>query len=200
MTACGADCDALYLPDYSERYDALLLAGGEDVDPAFYGGVNTNCFAVDTTRDRAEIAMVHAFMAAVKPVFGICRGHQVINVALGGTLIQHLPTADAHSDFRPGGTDRVHLTAAAPGSFIADIYGDSVVTNSSHHQGINSLAPGLAAVQWTEDGVIEACHHRDAAVYSVQWHPERMCFDRTRTDTVDGAGILRWFVGKAAAG
>jgi putative glutamine amidotransferase len=198
MSACGADCDALYLPSYSDQYCALLLAGGEDVDPAFYGRENTACFGIDRDRDRSEIALARSFMAAGKPVFGICRGQQVINVALGGTLIQHLQTAEEHSDFRPGGTDRIHWTTAASGSFVADIYGDCFFVNSSHHQGIDSLAPDLEAVQWAEDGVIEACRHRNASVFSVQWHPERMCFEHTRTDTVDGAGILRWFVKTAA--
>jgi putative glutamine amidotransferase len=188
----------VYLPSYGEQYDALLLAGGEDVDPCFYGRENIACFGIDRDRDKSEIALVRDFMAAGKPVFGICRGQQVINVALGGTLIQHLSTAEDHSDFRPGGSDRVHSTAAASGSFVADIYSERLIVNSSHHQGIDSLAQDLEAVQWAEDGVIEACRHRNAAVYSVQWHPERMCFEHTRTDTVDGAGILRWFVKIAA--
>jgi putative glutamine amidotransferase len=199
LAACGADCDALYLPAYGGQYDALLLTGGEDVDPALYGRDNTACHGIDRDRDRAEIALVRAFLAAGKPVFGICRGQQLINVALGGTLIQDLPTAEGHSDFGPGGADRIHPTRAASGSFVADIYGGRFVTNSSHHQGIDRLAPDLVAVQWADDGVIEACRHRSAAVYSVQWHPERMCLKYAREDTVDGAGILRWFV-KTASG
>ena len=194
IAACGADSDALYLPSYSDHNDALLLTGGEDVDPKLYGRENTACFSIDTERDKTEIALVRAFLAAGKPVFGICRGQQVINVAFGGTLIQHLPTAGDHSGFSAGGADRIHPTRAASGSFMANIYGECLFTNSSHHQGIDSLAPDLVAVQWADDGVIEACRHRNASVYCVQWHPERMCFEYARGDTVDGTGILRWFV------
>ncbi len=192
VEACGGIPLAAYLPEpEAERCAGLILTGGEDVVPARYGQENTACFGVDEKRDEAEYRLIEAYIRAGKPILGICRGHQVLNVYLGGTLCQHLPTAMTHMPTREG--DRVHDTRALPGSFPALLYGESFSVNSAHHQGLDRLAPELEAVQWTEDGVIEACRHVRYPIWSVQWHPERMCLAHARTDTVDGLKLFQWF-------
>ena len=193
VEAFGGCPTAAYLPEpEAETHDALLLSGGGDVDPMRYGEENTACFGVDTARDEAELRLIEAYLRAGKPILGICRGHQVLNVFFGGSLVQHLPGAEKHVP--TGAGDGAHVTRALPGSFPAELYGERFTVNSAHHQGICRLAPDLEAVQWAEDGVIEACRHKSAPVWSVQWHPERMCLRHARADTVDGGAIFRWFI------
>ena len=190
----GGDPLAAYLPEPEvEACAGLILTGGEDVEPAFYGEANTACFGLDRARDEAEFRLIEAYLRAGKPILGICRGHQVLNVFFGGSLCQHLPGAETHMPTREG--DRVHETRAEAGSFPALLYGEAFPVNSAHHQGIDLLAPELEAVQRAADGVIEACRHTRYPVYSVQWHPERMCLARARGDTVDGGVLFRWFIG-----
>ena len=186
-----------YLPKPEpERCAGLILTGGEDVAPGLYGEENTACFGLDPARDEAEFRLIEAYLRLGKPILGICRGHQVLNVFFGGSLCQHLPTAETHMPTREG--DRTHDTRASNGAFPALLYGERFRVNSAHHQGIARLAPELEAVQWAEDGVIEACRHGKYPVYSVQWHPERMCLSRSREDTVDGGVLFRWFIELAA--
>ncbi len=193
MEAFGGSPTSAYLPEPEpEKYDALILSGGGDVDPQRYGEENTACFGVDPARDEAEFRLIEAYLRAGKPIMGICRGHQVLNVYFGGSLTQHLPSAEKHVPTKAG--DSAHATRALPGSFPAALYGERFPVNSAHHQGIARLAPDLEAVQWAEDGVIEACRHKSLPVYSVQWHPERMCLRHARADTVDGGTLFRWFI------
>ena len=197
VQACGGIPVAAYLPEpEADRCAGLILTGGEDVDPSLYGEENSACFGIDPERDRAEFRLIEAYLRAGKPILGICRGHQVLNVFFGGSLTQHLPTAESHMPTRE--SDRAHDTRALSGSFPALLYGERLCVNSAHHQGINRLAPELEAVQEAEDGVIEACRHIRRPVFSVQWHPERMCLSRARTDTVDGGAIFRWFIALAS--
>ena len=193
VEAFGGTPAAAYLPEPEpENYDGLILSGGGDVDPGRYGEENNACFGVDPARDEAEFRLIEAYIKAGKPILGICRGHQVLNVSFGGSLVQHLPGAEKHVPTKAG--DNAHGTKALPGSFPAALYGECFAVNSAHHQGVARLAPELEAVQWAEDGVIEACRHRTLPVYSVQWHPERMCLKHARADTVDGGAIFRWFI------
>ena len=140
-----------------------------------------------------QMSALDAFVKAEKPVFGICRGHQLINVFLGGTLIQDLPQAQTHS--RCGASvDKVHVVRSESGSLLHALYGERFSVNSAHHQAIERLGEGLVITQWAPDGVIEAVEHTTLPVFSVQWHPERMCLERARNDTVDGSLVIRYFL------
>ncbi|MGH7628134.1 MAG: gamma-glutamyl-gamma-aminobutyrate hydrolase family protein [Gemmatimonadales bacterium] len=164
--------------------DALLLSGGEDVDPTLYGAPPSRSLgAVDRARDGFEIALFRAACDRGLPVLGICRGLQVINVAMGGTLWQDLPSErPGPVNHDPGGprNARTHPVRLAPESRVAEALGTNALTpNSFHHQGIRDLAPGLVASGWAADGLIEAVETdgREGWLLAVQWHPEEMHAD-----------------------
>jgi putative glutamine amidotransferase len=167
-----------------EACHGLLLTGGEDVDPRHYGAEPAaELGSVDPERDRFELALFAAARSAGLPVLGICRGIQLINVALGGTLYQDLPSE------RPGAvnhnpdvarTTRSHHVRLQPGSRAAQALGvERLVPNSFHHQAIKRLAPGLIATGWTDDDLIEAAEGPPGEPWllAVQWHPEEMHAD-----------------------
>ena len=171
LAAAGAEPVVSWNTEDGEACQGLLLPGGADLDPDLYQAPNQGSQGVDRALDEAEIALVRRFVAANRPILGICRGMQLLNVAFGGTLIQDLPTAQAH---RWREADQRHMVRAAPGSFLAGLYGESFPVNSAHHQAADRLGRGLEAVQWTPDGVVEALEHRTLPVWAVQWHPERL--------------------------
>ncbi|MBQ3140584.1 MAG: gamma-glutamyl-gamma-aminobutyrate hydrolase family protein [Clostridia bacterium] len=183
----------------ADACDALLLPGGADVDPIRYGEENTASVGIDASRDAWEIALIERFFAAGKPILGVCRGHQVINVAFGGSLIQHLDGAARHARGEHP-TDRAHRVRLTENGFLYALYGEQcdsdgmIAVNSSHHQAVRRLADGFETLAVSDDGVVEAIAHGSAPVYGVQFHPERMCFANRRSDTVDGRAIFDWFV------
>jgi putative glutamine amidotransferase len=167
--------------------DGLLLTGGGDIDPAAYGArPHPRTGRVSRQRDQAELDLLRAALAGGLPVLGICRGLQVLNIALGGTLHQHLadlagPGGDAcHTP--PPGTFGSHPVRVAPGSTLAQVLGsegkEQVLTvPTAHHQAIDRLGDGLHATAWAADGVIEAAELPPGSGYhpfvvAVQWHPE----------------------------
>ena len=170
----------------------LVLPGGGDIDPALYSAENAGSAGIDRALDEAQLALADAFIRAGKPVLGICRGLQVLNVFFGGDIVQHLPTAPRHR----GKRDVIHPVAGVPGSDMERLYGRRYMVNSMHHQGIGRLGAGLAATSRAADGVVESAAHETLPVFGVQWHPERMCFDYSRADTVDGSALLAWFIGQ----
>lgn len=176
-------------------FDGLLLPGGVDVNPICYHCANVACELIDDALDDRQMKALDAFVKAEKPVLGICRGHQMINVYFGGTLIQDLPQASAHSRRGCEG-DKVHGTVAEPGSALFDLYGGAFPVNSSHHQGVETPGEGLRIIQWSDDGVVEGMAHETLPILAVQWHPERMCFQHARDDTVDGSVLMRWFIAR----
>jgi putative glutamine amidotransferase len=158
---------------------ALVLTGGEDVDPARYGQAPHPALGtVNPARDAMEFAALEAALARRIPVLAICRGIQLLNVALGGTLYQDLPSQRAgdilHEQEAPVGQGWHHATVQ-PGSGLERIFGArDLFINSFHHQGIDRLAPGLTATVRAEDGLVEGVEGTDHPwLYGVQWHPER---------------------------
>lgn len=153
--------------------DGLLLPGGGDMDPKFYGQARIPaCGEPNLLRDAAEPLLLRAFLAADKPVLGICRGIQVMNAALGGDLYQdikpfeHLP----HNDHWA----KVHTVTVRRGTLLSRILGqDTVLVNSQHHQAVDRVAPGFTLAALSEDGIVEAIEKPDARFcLGVQWHPE----------------------------
>ena len=196
VEAAGGRGAARYLPEPDLAYDGLLLAGGGDADPGLFGQTDRGSRGIDLARDRAELALLDAFLGAGKPVLAVCRGHQVVNVWLGGELIQDLDPALA--PFHGGGEeDRVHPVRAVEGSLLRRLYGPVFPVNSSHHQALGRLGKGLTATAWSEGGVVEAAEHESLPLISVQFHPERMTGARARPDTVDGGAIFRAFLDMA---
>lgn len=171
------------LPAYLEIADGVLLTGGEDIYPEFYtrevGLASAQRLRPgDLERDRLEIALVRAALDADKALLGICRGHQLLNVALGGTLIvdieTELPGAVSHRDPEQG-CGLTHEVTVEPGSLVAELLGTNTVVNSSHHQAVLEPAAGLRATARTADGIVEVMEgdDRGAFLFSVQFHPER---------------------------
>ncbi len=162
---------------YLEDADGLLLTGGVDVDPRFFGAEPHPMLGlVDLPRDRFEMALYRAARAKGVPVLGVCRGHQLINIAAGGTLHQHVPTLSGtvqHEQLDISGTPS-HGVALEPGSALAQAFGsERIRTNSYHHQAVDKLGQGLRVVGRSADGITEAVENTEGSfVLSVQWHPE----------------------------
>jgi putative glutamine amidotransferase len=164
--------------------DGLLLSGGADLDPSRYGDetVHPTTYGVSALRDRFELELVEAAIVQDVPLFAICRGIQVLNVALGGTLIQDV--ADQYSpqlqhsqhDAAIEKDEIGHWVDLATDSALATIYGaERIGVNSFHHQAVRDVAPGLVPIARSEDGLIEAVMLRHKRlVLGVQWHPEMM--------------------------
>jgi putative glutamine amidotransferase len=181
---------SLHVPDLS-LYDGLLLPGGGDIDPRLFGQLPAGSRAFDPKLDRIQLAVLGAFVKAKKPVLGICKGMQLINIYFGGDMIQHLSCAETHEYTEE---DRLHETEAVKGSYLEALYGERFVVNSAHHQGVDAPGRGITYVQSAKDGVIEALAHESLPVYGVQWHPERLCFEHRREKAVDGRALLEFFV------
>ena len=163
------------------------------MDPAWFGQENRDSRGIDRARDQAELALADAFLGAGKPVLAICRGHQVVNVWLGGDLIQDLgPELVPFHQKREG--DQVHLIRAAEGSLLRSLYGPVFPANSSHHQGLGRPGRGLRVSARSEGGVVEAAEHDTLPLISIQFHPERMTGALARPDTVNGGEIFRAFL------
>ena len=189
----GGRAEARYLPWPDQSYDGLLLAGGGDMDPVLFGQTNRGSRGIDRARDEAELALLDGFLGAGKPVLAVCRGHQVVNVWLGGDLIQDLDPALAA--FHGGGEeDGVHPVRAGKGSLLYRLYGPVFPVNSAHHQALGRLGKGLTVSARSEGGVVEAVEHESLPLVSVQFHPERMTGERARPDTVDGGAVFRAFL------
>jgi putative glutamine amidotransferase len=189
------------LRDYAEHLDGLILQGGADVSPRAYGEEPLRPeWAGDPVRDAYEMELLHEFMEAKKPVLGICRGMQLINVALGGSLFQDLPTqcpgAVAHES---GEYDRnAHSVAFAENSQLVRWFGGAAGGRvaSIHHQAINRLGRDLAMEAHAEDGVVEAIRGTGRGfVFGVQWHPE--FHQQAGIELLDCAPILEAFLAAA---
>jgi putative glutamine amidotransferase len=164
--------------------DGLFVVGGDDVNPELYGEEKLEiCGAVDDIRDKSDMLLIRAAFEADKPILGICRGAQILNVYFGGTLYQdiksQLPGALTHPDYGKTGTDHTketsHKVKLEPGSPLANLMGkDEIMTNSLHHQGIKDLGKGVVPMGKTSDGLVESWYYEDMDKYirCYQWHPE----------------------------
>lgn len=178
----GMDLTTGLAPDDLSPLDdavALLLPGGGDIDPAFYGRkAHSQTHGVNRRRDRFEMSLLKAALQRDLPVLAVCRGMQLLNVVLGGTLEQHLaddPDRLEHYRDRPR-AEHAHPVDIQPGSMMAAIFETSEMqVNSHHHQGLDIVAPQLRHVAWAPDGVLEAVESLEHTwVVGVQWHPEVM--------------------------
>ncbi len=196
----------LALDDYARTLDGLVLQGGNDVAPECYGEQPLHPdWAGDPVRDKYEIELIRAFVNAGKPVFGICRGFQLLNVMHGGTLWQDIatqrPEARAHREL--GRYEKhFHTIEIEPGSHLATLYPGltRTVANSIHHQGIRRLAEGFVAeAHCPEDGIVEAFRRTQGASYvaGVQWHPE--FHDPDDGQTIDDRPLLNDFLAACRA-
>lgn len=190
---CGAVAVCEYCPEFSAEYDGLVLCGGSDIDPKYYGEDITDSVNIDEKRDKAEFELFKKFVEAKKPILGICRGCQLINVAFGGSLYQDISNANEHSSFDD--YDLVHSVHATEKTFLSEFYGKEFYVNSYHHQAIKDVGKDIEVIATAFDGLtVEAIKHKNLPIFAVQWHPERMCFENKREDTVDGSEIFDFFI------
>jgi len=193
LEQCGAVPCPGYCPEPDLSCTGLLLCGGGDIDSALYGQEDRGSDPPDRARDLAELALFRAFYEAGRPILGVCRGMQIVNVALGGGMIQDLPPESLPFHGRAG-RDLIHSVRAAQGGFLHRLYGPVFPVNSAHHQAVGELGEGLRVAAWAESGFPEGLEHAARPVLGVQFHPERMSFALRRSDAADGAHIYRYFL------
>jgi putative glutamine amidotransferase len=168
------------IEEYLEAIDGIIMTGGADIHPSFYGQiVLERCAEIDEERDRFEVELIHVARSRDLPFLGICRGLQVLNVALGGSLYQDLSyrqgTDPAHMSPRERRGEPAHPVAIAASTRLAEIIGARELhVTSTHHQIIHDLAPNLQVSAVAPDGVIEGVEGPGRFLLAVQWHPERM--------------------------
>lgn len=193
----------LSIVDYVAALDGLLLQGGADIDPQAYGEEPGEFLqTTDAIRDRFELDLLRGFAEAGKPVLGVCRGMQLINVAFGGSLYQDLVEGGATSNAHvtPSYDEHEHALRIEPGSWLASIYPgvDVARVNSIHHQGIRRLGDQLQIQAWSEDGVPECiCAGGANFIVGVQWHPE--FHDQRFPQLLPGEPLLHAFLAAARA-
>jgi putative glutamine amidotransferase len=176
---------------FADVLDALILSGGDDVDPGAYGGVlGPRVGRIDPERDAFESALLVAVLEQGKPVLAICRGAQLLNVVRGGDLVEDLPIGEgcSHASYAYPRAWRRHRVTFEPGSLAHRVYGDEATVNSFHHQAVRRPGAGVRVSGRADDGVIEAIELDDGLALGVQWHPE--CLDE---DPAFG-----WLVGAVA--
>ena len=166
----AAGMEAVVSTEKDAAAEGLLLPGGGDI----FGALG-----------RRETAVINAFVARRRPILGICRGMQALNVYFGGTLHDRIPGHQLAAG------DMVHVTRAE--GLAAQLLGPAPAVTSNHHQAEKALGQGLTACQWAQDGVVEAIVHGTLPVLGVQYHPERQSFQRRRDDAADAAPLLRWW-------
>ena len=171
--------------EMAQLCDALLVSGGPDIHPSHYDQQPwKEPWPFDYPRDAYELELIAAFRDAGKPILGICRGEQVVNVAFGGTLVQDLPSMTgfihaAHNAWH------YHPCKAEPGSVLAELFGTDFWVNSWHHQAVDKPAPGFKVTARSVEGVVEAYEHESLPVWGVQFHPEEISGPYNKGKTPD---------------
>lgn len=185
------------VPVLLDAVDGVVMTGGGDVQPSLYGATpGAETHNVDPRRDAFDIALLLCALERDIPVLAICRGMQVANVALGGTLVQHVPAVTGqHHDQAKRGHEAVHKVKLEPDSHLADALGSTELdVNSMHHQAVLEAAAGSRPVAWAEDGTVEAFEiEGNSHLVAVQWHPELL------EDWPEQQGLFRQLVHDAAA-
>lgn len=175
-----------------EDFAALLLPGGADVDPEFFGEENHGSRTIDKELDMAQLSIMDLFVKMKKPILGICKGCQVINIYLKGNVIQDLENHVHHQAYQ--GKEVKHPAVTEKENVFYELFGgDEIVINSSHHQAIGRLGDGLRICQYSDDHVIEAVQHDTLPIIGTQWHPERMSYDKHIDGEADGTLIFQHF-------
>ncbi len=168
---------------------ALIFPGGGDITPELFGQKNLSSRNIDTELDLLQLRIFEQACRQEIPILGICKGMQIINVGLGGSLIQDLPTAHLHTSPQ---TDLYHESFTATDSFLYKLYGEHFVINSRHHQSVDKLGNQLIPVQWCPiDHCIEALTHENLPIFGVQWHPERLSMVET---SICGNPLFAYFL------
>jgi len=194
LTRLGADFDVKLTEIDFDAYDRLILPGGGDIAPERFGQEDQGSRRIDRELDDKQFAAFEAFAKAGKPILGICRGEQIINVVLGGDLIQDLPTAADHA--RPAeDVDNTHEAVNEKGSLMERLFGERCIVNSAHHQGAGKIGRGLKVTMRAAADVVEAIEHESLPIIGVQWHPERthMASD-AKGKVADGSLLLQYFL------
>lgn len=192
MPALLPSRDGFDVEQILERFDGLLLIGGGDVEPSRYGErPDPNVYGVDPLRDEFEIRLARKATEDEVPVMAVCRGIQLLNVAFGGTLHQHVPDVPGLIPHGQPQTDQPwvdHELTVAGSSRIAEATGQtSLVGRASHHQAVDRVGEGLIPVAWTEDGLVEAVEAEKGWIVGLQWHPEQTAEnDPTQQALFDG--------------
>jgi putative glutamine amidotransferase len=189
--------------DVVTRLDGLIVTGGQDVHPSRWGGQAVvdpsidprwSHDAYDLGRDAYEAELLEAALVAQIPVLGVCRGHQLLNVARGGTLIEHLDESGPITHYTqhpaPSAGDPEHVVEFSADSWVYQVYGASRVVNSWHHQAVERLGEGLVVTGRAADGVVESIALHGRPVVGVQWHPEW---------SIDPDPIFEWLIEQSAS-
>ena len=174
-----------------QRLDGLVMTGGADPDPELYGeDPHPELGNVERGRDEWELSLIRAALDARIPMLCVCRGAQLLNIALGGTLVQHLDSVE-HAGWDRPRIDRCHTVRVTPGSHAAELYGVTTPTNSLHHQAVGRLGDGVVVTGTTDDGVVEAFEVEGRPeVFAVQWHPEML------SDQIDPSFV--WLISESS--
>lgn len=178
--------------EMAELCDGLLLTGGEDINPALLGEEKLNdSVRWDDTRDEFELKLFKEFYDRGKPIFGICRGFQVINVALGGglyqDLVEQMGVVHMNIDIR-------HRITVREGSLLGRLFGSEFRVNSTHHQAVRELGEGLVPTAWSVEGICEAFEHQSRPIFGTQFHPERLTNIMWDDRTPDFAPLFEHFI------
>lgn len=191
----GAETIVSLTPDSVYSFDGLLLPGGGDICPSFFEQPVIDTRKADPDLDRAQFSVLYKFLHTHKPILGICKGMQLLNVFFGGDLSQHTDSEALH---RQNGCDQWHETTALSRSLLEKLYGNRFTVNSAHHQTIRQTGIDLKVIQRSPDGAAEGLVHEFLPIVGVQWHPERMCLAHKKYGTVDGTAIFGWFLNPAS--
>lgn len=178
-------------PESVYSFDGLLLPGGGDICPSYFDQPVIDTRKADPDLDRAQLSILYRFFHTHKPILGICKGMQLLNVFFGGDINQHVEKEHLH---QWNGKDQWHDTSVKSGSLLYRLYGDRLTVNSAHHQSIGALGQDLDLIQTSSDGISEAVCHERLPILGVQWHPERMVLAHKKYGAEDGAAIFHWFL------